>query len=44
MQNAISHCCLSGGVNRDAKDKCLQVCALVQINLNPVSKIAEKAL
>ena len=25
MQNAISHCCLSGGVNRDAKEKCLQV-------------------
>ena len=25
MQNAIAHCCLSGGVNRDAKSKCLEV-------------------
>ena len=25
IQNAITYCCLSGGVNRDAKDKCLEV-------------------
>lgn len=25
IQNAISHCCLSGGVNKDAQQKCLQV-------------------
>ncbi|XP_066922292.1 calmodulin-regulated spectrin-associated protein 1-like isoform X2 [Clytia hemisphaerica] len=24
IQNAITYCCLSGGVNRDAKDKCLE--------------------
>ena len=27
MVNAISHVCLSGTVNQDQKEKCLQVCA-----------------
>ena len=33
MQNAISHCCLCGEVNKEAKKKCLEVCCVYMLRV-----------